>query len=65
MSLQKIHKWNYPIEKCKMLHDEEDHDILYIISTVTELKELQFNGLSVLLGCVDKKHVNDEFRAEL
>jgi hypothetical protein len=40
--------------------------VLYIyISTVTELTERQFNGLSILLWCVDKKYVNDEFRAEL
>ena len=45
-----------------MLHDEEGHDILY---TVTELTEWKFNELSMLLGCVDKKYVNNELRAEI
>lgn len=51
-----------------MLNDEEGHDILHIlykISTVTEFIEWQFNVVSTLLRCADKKYVNDEFRAEL
>jgi hypothetical protein len=39
--------------------------IIYTISIVTELTEWQFNELNMLLGCVDKKDVNEKLRTDL